>query len=64
MIKSKKSFTKKQTISLLEVKNSESMKYKVTRSIPELSISETKVFKSKKEAIKQFNDWLEYQNNN
>lgn len=59
-MKSKKSFTKKWTISLLEVENSEGMKYKVTRTIPELSVSETKMFKDKEEALKQFNEWLEY----
>ena len=32
--------------------------YKVTRMIPELGVSETRVFTSKKEAQKQFEKWL------
>lgn len=52
MIKSKKSFTKKWTISLLEVKNSEENLYKITREIPRLFINETKIFRNKSEAIK------------
>lgn len=31
--------------------------YKVTRRIPDLSVSETKVFDSKKAAMQQFEDW-------
>ena len=49
----KKHFTKKWEVSLIELENHE-IKYKVTRRIPELSIAETKIFKSKKEAKKQF----------
>ena len=32
--------------------------YKVTRTIPELGVSETLVFSSKEEAQKQFEKWL------
>ncbi len=32
--------------------------YKVTRRIPELSVSETKVFTKKEYAKEQFDDWL------
>lgn len=60
MKKSKKSFTGNWIVSLLGIGNREGIKYKVTRSIPELSISETKIFKNKKEALEQFNEWLEY----
>ena len=51
--------TKKWEISIMEFSNQIGRKYKVTRRFPELSVSETKVFKSKKRAKKQFNDWLE-----
>ena len=33
-------------------------KNKVTRRLPELSVAETKMFSSKEEAKKQFNEWL------
>ena len=58
MTKIKKYLTKKWEISILEVKNHKGKKYKVTRRIPEFSIAETKIFKSKKKAKKQFNEWL------
>ena len=32
-------------------------KYKVTRRMPDLTVAETKIFTSKEEAIKQFEDW-------
>lgn len=32
--------------------------YKVTRRIPELEVSETKVFSSKEKAQEQFEEWL------
>ena len=50
----KKSFNGKWTISILKLNGN----YKVTRRIPEFGISETKVFKNKKEAEKQFKEWL------
>jgi hypothetical protein len=34
-------------------------KFKVTRRIPALSVSETKVFDSQVEAKKQLEDWLQ-----
>ncbi len=58
MAKTEKHLTKKWEISLIELKNSIGKKYKVTRRIPYLSIAETKVFRSKKKAKKQFDDWL------
>jgi len=36
-----------------------SKRFKVTRHIPDFSVSETKLFDSKEEALKQFNEWLE-----
>jgi len=35
------------------------MRFKVTRRVPYLSVSETKIFESKEEAKKQFDEWLE-----
>ena len=55
----KKHPTKKWEISLIEFENSEGKNYKVTRRLPHLSIAETKIFKSKEEAKKQFEEWLE-----
>jgi len=56
---SKKHFTKKWEVSLIEFQNGEDKKYKVTRRIPELSIAETKLFRDKKLAKKQFDSWLD-----
>ena len=58
MLKSKKHITKKWEVSIIELKNNAGRKFKVTRRIPELSVAETKVFKTKKEAKKQFDEWL------
>lgn len=54
----KKHPTKKWEISFIELKNSVGKKFKVTRRIPSLSISETKIFGSKKKAKEQFDEWL------
>lgn len=59
MDKTKKHSTKKWEISIMELKNHLGKEYKVTRRLSDLSIAETKVFRSKKEAKKQFEDWLE-----
>lgn len=50
--------TKTQEISFMEFENAVGKKYKVTRRIPLLSVAETKVFRSKTKAMKQFEDWL------
>jgi len=47
----------KKEVSIIELKDN-GKKYKVTRSIPEMSINDTKVFDSKEDALKQFNEWL------
>jgi hypothetical protein len=46
-------------VSLIEFKNDEKKGYKITRRIPEMSISETKIFSSKKKAMQQFQEWSE-----
>jgi hypothetical protein len=42
----------------MELQNRQGKKYKVTRRLPELLVAETKVFKSKKKANRQFDEWL------
>ena len=49
----------KKEFSIIELKENGEIKYKVTKRIPYLSVSETKIFKSKEEAKKQFYEWLE-----
>lgn len=46
-------------ISIVEMENCEGKKYKVTKRVPELSVSETKFFRTKSLAQKQLNEWLE-----
>ncbi|MBI3037056.1 hypothetical protein HYY73_04905 [Candidatus Woesearchaeota archaeon] len=57
--KSEEAFNKKWEISLAELENSIGKLFKVTRRLPEMSIAETKLFRAKKEAVRQFNEWLE-----
>ena len=45
----------KWEVSIIEFEDNEGKKYKVTRRMTELSVSETKVFRSKEEAMKQLN---------
>lgn len=57
-MKNQKHPVKKWVVSISEYKENEKTLFKVTRRIPELSVSETKVFDSKEEAKKQFEEWL------
>lgn len=54
----KKHLVKNWEVSIIELENS-SKKYKVTRRLPEQSVADTRIFKTKEEAKKQFNEWLE-----
>ena len=45
-------------MSIIELNNGEGKKFKVTRRVNELSVAETKIFSSKDEAKKQFEEWL------
>ena len=54
----KKDFTKKWEISIIEIENHIGKKYKVTKRMPDMSVAETKVFRSKQKAKEQFNEWL------
>ena len=58
MAQVKKHITKKWEVSIVELKNNGNKKFKVTRRIPELSVAETKFFKTKEEAKEQFEEWL------
>ncbi|MBU0628630.1 MAG: hypothetical protein KKC75_05540 [Nanoarchaeota archaeon] len=58
MEETKKHLNKKWEISIMEVHGDDGIRFKVTRSLPELSVSETNVFSSKEEAKKQFDEWL------
>jgi hypothetical protein len=58
MKKTAKHINKKWEISIIELQNSKGKKYKVTRRLPELGVSETKIFSSKEEAKQLFNEWL------
>lgn len=57
-MKTEKHITKKWEVSIMEVHEDKDIKFKVTRRIPDLSVSETKVFNSKEKAKKQFEEWL------
>jgi len=48
--------SKKWEIHIIEFENHDGKKYKVTRRLPNMSVAETKVFKSKEEAKKQFEE--------
>ena len=47
----------KWELSMIKLKGN-GKKYKVTRRVPDLKISETKVFDDKMRAIDQFEEWI------
>ena len=49
----------KLEVSIIEFQENGRKKFKVTKRIPSLFVSETKIFESKEEAKKQFDEWLE-----
>ncbi|MBI5881225.1 hypothetical protein HZB90_03780 [archaeon] len=51
-------FAKNWEITMMELQNNIGRKYKVTRRLPEFSISETVVFRSKEAAKKQLDEWI------
>lgn len=59
MAKGKRHLTKKWEISFAELENTVGKVFKVTRRMPALAVAETKIFRSKEEAVLQFNEWLE-----
>ena len=46
-------------ISFLEFRDRKGKKFKVTRKLPDLPVTETKVFRSKRKAKEQFEEWLQ-----
>ncbi len=46
-------------VSFIELNEGGKKLFKVTRRFAGLSVSETKVFTSKEDALRQFNEWLE-----
>ncbi len=50
--------TKKWEVSIIKLEENGNVQYKVTRRLPEMSVAETKVFSSKEEAKKHFDEWL------
>jgi len=58
MLEVKKHFVKRWEVSIIELENHIGKKYKVTRRLPEMSVAETVVFMTKKQAKKQFDEWL------
>ena len=54
--------TSKWEISLIEFQDQNGKQYKVTRRMPEMSVAETKVYRSKKLAIQKLNEWSSAQN--
>ncbi|MDP2909148.1 MAG: hypothetical protein Q8N77_05060 [Nanoarchaeota archaeon] len=57
-METKKHFTKGWEVSITEFQSKEGKKFKVTRRLPSMSVAETKVFKTKEEAKRQFEEWL------
>ncbi len=45
-------------VSIIEIENDVGKKYKVTRHMPEMAVSETKIFRTLEDAKKQFDEWL------
>ncbi len=58
ILASKKHLVKKWEVSIMELENNIGKKYKVTRRILELSVSETRIFRDKKKAKELFDEWL------
>ena len=52
-------FMNKWEVSLAEFRDNGNRKYKLTRRIPGLSVSETKFFETKEEAITKMKEWLD-----
>jgi len=49
----------KWEVSICELEQGGCVLFKITRRMPALSVAETKFFKSKEDAKKQFRDWLQ-----
>lgn len=51
-------FSQRWEISIIELENDVGKKYKVTRRLPEFSVAETRMFRSKEKARLQVEEWL------
>ena len=49
---------KKWEVTIIEIHENGDILYKVKKRVPELNVSETKIFTSKEEAKAQFEEWL------
>jgi len=56
----KKHQYKKWVVSIKEYETPSGREWKVTRRLVEMSVAETLIFKFKKEAIRQYKEWLRY----
>ena len=45
-------------VTIKEFQSKKGKRYKVTRRMPEMKVADTKMFKNKEEALRQFNEWL------
>ena len=45
-------------VTIKEFQSKKWKRYKVTRRMPEMKVADTKMFKNKEEALRQFNEWL------
>ena len=54
----KKHPVKKWEVSIIELQDYTYKRFKVTRSLPDMAVAETKVFTNKKKAKKLFDEWL------
>jgi hypothetical protein len=50
---------KKWEVSISEYETPSGSEWKVTRRLAEMSVAETRVFKSKEEAMRQYEEWLQ-----
>jgi hypothetical protein len=55
----KKHLVKRWEVSIMGLQNTVGRKFKVTKRLPEMAVAETRIFRSKKMAKQQFDEWLE-----
>ena len=51
--------TTRWTVSFMKFRGKSGMRFKVTRRIPAMGVSETRVFGSKSQAERQLKEWLQ-----
>ena len=45
-------------VTIIEFKENDKIRYKVTKRLPKMSVAETKIFDGKEEALRQVEEWL------